>query len=52
MDFVADTLGDGRTFRVLNIVEDFSREALATEVGKSIPGTGSFECSSDSTKQF
>jgi len=38
MDFVADTLGDGRTFRVLNIVDDFSREAVATEVGKSIPG--------------
>ncbi len=39
MDFVADTLGDGRTFRVLNIVDDFSREALETEVGKSIPET-------------
>ena len=38
MDFVADTLVDGRTFRVLNIVDDFSREALATEVGRSIPG--------------
>lgn len=39
MDFVADTLGDGRTFRVLNIVDDFSREAVAPEVGKSIPGS-------------
>lgn len=39
MDFVADTLGDGRTFRVPNIVDDFSREAVATEVGKSIPGS-------------
>jgi putative transposase len=39
MDFVADTLGDGRTFRVLNVVDDFSREALATEVGRSIPGS-------------
>jgi putative transposase len=39
MDFVADTLGDGRTFRVLNIVDDFSREAVANEVGRSIPGS-------------
>jgi putative transposase len=39
MDFVADTLGDGRTFRVLNAVDGFSREALATEVGRSIPGS-------------
>ena len=26
MDFMADTLADGRTFRTLNIVDDFSRE--------------------------
>ena len=39
MDFVADTLGDGRTFRALNVVDDFSREAVAIEVGRSIPGS-------------
>jgi putative transposase len=39
MDFVSDTLGDGRTFRALNIVDDFSREAVAIEVGKSLPGS-------------
>jgi putative transposase len=39
MDFMADTLSDGRTFRTLNIVDDFSREAVAIEVGKSIPGS-------------
>jgi putative transposase len=38
MDFMADTLADGRTFRTLNIVDDFTREALAIEVGRSIPG--------------
>jgi putative transposase len=27
------------TFRVLNVVDDFSREAVATEVGRSIPGS-------------
>ncbi len=39
MDFMADTLSDGRTFRTLNIVDDFSREVVAIEVGKSIPGS-------------
>ncbi len=29
---------DGRAFRTLNIVDDFTREAIAIEVGRSIPG--------------
>jgi putative transposase len=38
MDFVADGLGDGRKFRSLNIVDDYSRECVAAEVDTSIPG--------------
>ena len=38
MDFVADTLADGRQFRTLNIVDDFTRECLAIEVDRSLPG--------------
>lgn len=38
MDFTADTLADGRSFRTLNIVDDFSRECLALEVDTSLPG--------------
>ena len=38
IDFMADTLADGRTFRTFNVVDDFTREALAIEVGRSIPG--------------
>jgi putative transposase len=38
MDFVADGLGDGRKFRSLNIVDDYSRECLAAEVDTSLPG--------------
>lgn len=38
MDFTADTLADGRGFRTLNIVDDFSRECLAIEVDTSLPG--------------
>jgi putative transposase len=38
MDFMADTLADGRGFRTLNIVDDFSRECPAIEVDRSLPG--------------
>lgn len=38
MDFVADTLGDRRGFRPLNIVDDFSHECPAIEVDRSLPG--------------
>lgn len=38
MDFVWDGLGDGRKFRSLNIVDDYSRECVAAEVDTSIPG--------------
>jgi putative transposase len=31
MDFMRDTLADGRKFRILNIVDDFSRENPAIE---------------------
>jgi putative transposase len=38
MDFMSDALADGRRFRVLNVVDDFSRESLATEPGRSLTG--------------
>ncbi|MNK99004.1 IS2 transposase TnpB [compost metagenome] len=38
MDFVSDGLGNGRRFRTLNIVDDFSRECLAIEADFSLPG--------------
>jgi len=38
MDFVHDTLATGRKFRTLNIVDDFTREALAIEVDTSLGG--------------
>lgn len=37
LDFVSDTLTDGRRFRI-SCVDDFSRECLATAVDKSISG--------------
>jgi putative transposase len=38
MDFVRDTLADGRVFRCLTIVDDFTRECPAIEVDLSLPG--------------
>jgi len=38
LDFVSDALADGRRFRVLCVVDDFTREALATVVDTSISG--------------
>lgn len=38
MDFVADQLSDGRRFRVLNVVDDYSREMLGQLVSTSING--------------
>ena len=38
MDFIHDQLVDGRCFRVLNIIDDFTREAVATEVDTSLSG--------------
>ena len=39
MDFTHDTLATGRRFRTLNLVDTFTRECLAIEVGSSLPST-------------
>jgi putative transposase len=39
LDFVHDTLRNGRRIRTLNIVDDFTRECLAIEVDTSISGS-------------
>lgn len=38
MDFVSDSLHDGRTIRVLNVIDDCSRYSVAQEVDFSLPG--------------
>jgi putative transposase len=38
MDFMADELFDGRRFRLLTRVEDFTRKSLAVEVGQRLTG--------------
>ena len=34
---MADRLGDGRAFRLLNVLDDFNREGLGIEVEFSLP---------------
>ena len=40
LDFVCDALDDGRRFRILCVVDDFSRECLDCVVDTSIGGCG------------
>ena len=37
MDFMHDQLGDSRSYRSLNVLDDFNREPLCTEIGISLP---------------
>ena len=37
MDFMAERLGDGRAFRLLNVLDDFNREGWGIEVDFSLP---------------
>lgn len=38
MDFTHDSLASGRSFRTLNVVDDYSRKCVAIEVDQSLPG--------------
>jgi putative transposase len=37
LNFMTDTLDDGRRFRTVNVIDEGNREALAIEIGTSIP---------------
>lgn len=37
MEFMHDQLEDGCGFRLLNVIDDFNRDALGIEVGFSLP---------------
>ncbi|MGE1001458.1 IS3 family transposase [Ralstonia pseudosolanacearum] len=37
MDFMHDQLADGRSIRLLNVIDDFNREALGIEIDVSLP---------------
>ena len=40
MDFMSDSLIDGRAMRTFNVIDDFNREGLAIDSALSIPTTG------------
>ena len=42
MDFVADQLADGRRFRALTVLDRFTRECLAIDVGQGLNAIESF----------
>lgn len=37
MDFMSDSLTDGRSIRTFNVIDDYNREGLAIEVDRSLP---------------
>ena len=43
MDFQFDTTTDGRTFKMLNVIDEFTREALAIHADRAIDADGVVE---------
>lgn len=37
LDYMHDSLWDGRTFRMLNVIDDYNRQVLRIEAGTSLP---------------
>jgi putative transposase len=44
VDFMSDSLWDGRKFRLLNVVDDFNREVLLIEADTSLPTIRLIRC--------
>ena len=44
MDFMSDSLSDGRTLRTLNVMDDYNREGLSIEVDLYLPGERVTRC--------
>ncbi len=44
MDFMVDVLTDGRSFRTLNVIDDYNREVLGIEIDFSLPAQRVIRC--------
>lgn len=44
MDFLHDQLADGRSFRVLNVLDDYNRQGLGMEIDLSLPSARVIRC--------
>lgn len=44
IDFMSDTLVDGRRFRLINVTDNFKRESLAIEIDRSLSSLRIIEC--------
>ncbi|MBJ20830.1 MAG: hypothetical protein CL933_15590 [Deltaproteobacteria bacterium] len=51
MDFVANSLPDGRRIRTLTIIDSFTRECLTLKVAKSLPSQSVAEALEGVTEQ-
>lgn len=51
-DFVADQFRDGRRFRALTVVDVYTRECVAIEVGQSLKGHEVVRCCSGEHRRF
>jgi putative transposase len=49
LDFLSDAFADGRRFRILAVVDDFTRECLALVADTSLPACGSYVSSMSSS---
>jgi putative transposase len=46
-DFVEDRTHDGRKFRMLNVIDEFTRECLAIRIGRRLRSTDVIDVLSD-----
>ena len=52
MDFQFDTTADGRTLKMLNVIDEFTREALAIQVDRTIDSDGVVAVMDDLALQY
>lgn len=52
VDFMSDALADGRRFRVLTAVDQFTRECVVLEAGQSIPSQAVTEALDQAIRQY